>query len=289
MAPETLLRSNPRPEQNMLTVVAAEAARLAASRKVTDIRRAAMEVARITSPPQVLSAKRSRPFLIWADFAEEILLKVASDVELPATFLYPAKRETTAGGLLYFDDRGRWTDLAAGGALARMSNFLSREGVHPAVLTVDLRGWGDTRPAFAPYEAAGWAAPERWLAYVSAAVGDPVLAMRIRDGLASLAWLRAQPGVDPERVVVGGRGMGGIVALHVAAIDGRLRGVFASGFPDSFRALAESPRNQWPHDAFLPGVLAHYDIPELIANLKMPVLTAPEAGALYAWVAARWR
>lgn len=289
MAPETLLRSNPRPEQNMLTVVAAEAARLAASRKVTDIRRAAMEVARITSPPQVLSAKRSRPFLIWADFAEEVLLKVDADVELPATFLYPAKRETTAGGLLYFDDRGRWTDLASGGALARMSNFLAREGVHPAVLTVDLRGWGDTRPAFAPYEAAGWAAPERWLAYVSAAVGDPVLAMRIRDGLASLAWLRAQPGVDPERVVVGGRGMGGIVALHVAAIDGRLRGVFASGFPASFRALAESPRNQWPHDAFLPGVLAHYDIPELIANLKMPVFTAPDPDALYNWVAERWR
>jgi dienelactone hydrolase len=289
MAPETLLRSNPRPEQNMLTVVAAEAARLAASRKVTDIRRAAMEVARVTSPPQVLGAKRSQPFLIWADFAEEVLLKVDTDVELPATFLYPAKRETTAGGLLYFDDRGRWTDLASGGTLSRMSGFLAREGVHPAVLSVDLRGWGDTRPAFAPYEAAGWAAPERWLAYVSAAVGDPVLAMRIRDGLASLAWLRAQPGVDPERVVVGGRGMGGIVALHVAAIDGRLRGVFASHFPASFRMLAESPLNSWPHDAFLPGVLAHYDVPELIANLKMPVLTAPEPDALCAWVAARWR
>jgi dienelactone hydrolase len=55
------------------------------------------------------------------------------------------------------------------------------------------------------------------------ALGDPVLAMRIRDGLASLAWLRAPPGVDPELVVVGGHGMGGIVALHVAAIDGGLR------------------------------------------------------------------
>jgi len=295
MAPENLLRSNPRPEQNMLTVARADAARLAATRKVADLRRAAMEVARVdpTSAPRVLSAKRSKPFLVWADLAEEILLKVDADIELPATFLYPAKRETTAGGLLYFDDRGRWADLAAGGLLGRMSAFLSRDGVHPAALTVDLRGWGDTRPAMAPYDAASWAAPERWLAYVSAALGDPVLAMRIRDGVAALAWLREQPGIDPGRIVVGGRGMGGIVALHVAAIDGKLRGVFAHEHPASFRMLAEAASYQWPHDAFLPGALLRYDVPELIAGLKMPVLAvnppAAAPNALVDWVAARWK
>ncbi|MEN6536166.1 MAG: hypothetical protein ABFD89_21070 [Bryobacteraceae bacterium] len=274
MAPETLLRSNPRPEQNMLTVTSAEAARLAATRNVTDIQRAAAQIAGVTSEssPRVQSAKRSKPFLIWSDLAEEVLLKVDTDVELPATFLYPAKQSAPAGGLLYFDDRGRWTDLVKGGKLAQMSGFLKRDGVHPAVLSVDLRGWGDTRPALAPYEAAGWAAPDRWLAYVSAALGDPVLAMRIRDGLASLAWLRAQPGVDPARVVVGGRGMGGVVALHVAAIDGRVHGVFASEFPASFRLLAEAAQYAWPHDAFLPNVLTRYDLPELIAKLRAPAL-----------------
>ena len=284
MAPENLLRSYPRPLENMLTVVSGEAAKLAATRKVADPRRAAMDVARIqdASATRVFHVKRSKPFLIWTDFAEELLLKVDADIELPATFLYPARKGAAVGGLLYFDDRGRWTDLAAGGSLARMSDFLSREGVHPAVLTVDLRGWGDTRPALAPYEAAGWASPERWLAYVSAALGDPVLAMRIRDGLASLAWLRAQPGVDPSRVVVGGHGMGGIVALHVAAIDGGLRGVFANAFPASFQMLAESPRCTWPHDAFLPGVLTRYDIPELIANLRVPVLAVNPLDALQA-------
>jgi len=302
MAPADLLRCRPRPEENMRTVIAAEAARLAATRKITDLRRAAMEVARIDGGlPPVPAAKRSRPFLVWAAYAQELLLKADTDVELPATFLYPAGRAPAAGGLLYFDDRGRWTDLAANGTLARISRFLSREGAHPAVLTVDLRGWGDTRPAFAPYEAAGWAAPERWLAYVSAALDDPVLAMRIRDGLASLAWLRAQPGVAADRIVVGGHGMGGIVALHVAAIDGRLRGVFATAFPSSFRTLAESADYTWPHDAFLPGVLARYDIPDLIAGLKTPVLAVhpldarksslggiPES-AIQDWVWERWK
>jgi len=290
MAPEELLRGKPRQQENMRTVASAEAARLAATRKITDISSAARGVARIAGEaPRVLSAKRSRPFLLWTDYAEEVLLKVDTDVELPATFLYPARRDAAVGGLLYFDDRGRWTDLAAGGVLARMSGFLSRDAVHPAVLTVDLRGWGDTRPALAPYEAAGWAAPERWLAYVSAALGDPVLTMRIRDGVAALAWLRAQPGVDPERIVVGGRGMGGVVALHVAAIDGKLRGVFAHEHPASFRMLAESERTAWPHDAFLPGVLKHYDIPDLIANLTTPVLASPTVpNELVQWVANRW-
>jgi len=36
--------------------------------------------------------KRSKPFLIWTDFAEELLRKVDRDIELPATFLYPARK-----------------------------------------------------------------------------------------------------------------------------------------------------------------------------------------------------
>ena len=33
--------------------------------------------------------------------------------------------------------------------------------------------------------------------------------------------LRQRPEIDPDRIVVGGHGMGGVVALHVAAIDGK--------------------------------------------------------------------
>ena len=49
----------------------------------------------------------------------------------------------------------------------------------------------------------------------------------IHDVGAALAWLQAQPGVDPARIAVRGSSMGGYFAIHAAAAlarGGRLRG-----------------------------------------------------------------
>ena len=156
--------------------------------------------------------------------------------------------------------------------LVGMSHMMTEVGLTVAVLTVDLRGWGDTHPSHDPYELYGWGAPERWLSYISAALDDPVLGMRIRDGLTALAYLRSRPETDPEQVVIGGHGMGGLVALHVAEIDGHVRGVFCDEILSSFQTLAESPSYAWEHDVFFPNVLKYYDVPELAADLRMPLL-----------------
>jgi pimeloyl-ACP methyl ester carboxylesterase len=142
------------------------------------------------------------------------------------------------------------------------------------VLSVDLRGWGDTRPSDVRYDLAGWGERARWLSYVSAAMGDPVMAMRIRDGLAALAWLRSRPEIDPARIIVGGHGLGGVVALHVAALEPQVAGVFCAEGLAAFELLATSPAYTWPLDAFLPNVLEHYDLPELCAGIDRPVLIA---------------
>ncbi|HQH70291.1 MAG TPA: hypothetical protein PK166_17985, partial [Candidatus Hydrogenedentes bacterium] len=63
-------------------------------------------------------------------------------------------------------------------------------------------------------------------------------------------------------------------ALHVAAADGNVAGVFSMNGLASFESLAADPGYTWPMEAFLPGVLEHYDLPELAAALRMPVLIA---------------
>jgi dienelactone hydrolase len=95
--------------------------------------------------------------------------------------------------------------------------------------------------------------------------------MRIRDALAALAWLRARPEVDAGQIVISGAGLGGVVALHAAAIDGGLAGVVILDGLSSFRSLLGAERYPWPADAFLPNVLRHYDLPELAATLACPV------------------
>jgi pimeloyl-ACP methyl ester carboxylesterase len=181
--------------------------------------------------------------------------------------------------VLYFDDRGRWTDLRQQGMLTGMTHFIEKNTNGPAIMTVDLRGWGDTAPADVPYDLAGWADRPRWIAYVSAAMGDPILAMRIRDGLSALAYLRNRKEIDPARIILGGRGMGGIVALHVAAIDGQVAGAFCAEGLATFERLATAEKYAWSHEDFFPGVLLHYDLPELVGGLSMPALVANPLGA----------
>jgi fermentation-respiration switch protein FrsA (DUF1100 family) len=97
------------------------------------------------------------------------------------------------------------------------------------------------------------------------------MAMRIRDALAALAWLRTRPEVDGTRIVLTAGGLGGIVALHAAAIDGAIGGVVCWDGLSSFRSLIAAEHYPWTADAFLPRVLQHYDLPELTASLACPV------------------
>jgi len=147
-----------------------------------------------------------------------------------------------------------------------------------------FRGWADTSPANLPYDIAGWAGTDRWLAYVTAALDDPVFAMRVRDGLAAIEYLRSRPEINGSRIVIGGHGMGGVVALHVAAIDAQLKPghapcpVFMNRPLASFEVLATSQANAWPHDCYVPGVLMRYDLPELAGELAAPVLVVNPLG-----------
>jgi hypothetical protein len=73
--------------------------------------------------------------------------------------LYAAQPKIRTTAILYFDDRGRWSDLGSGGMLVGMSNMMTEGVLTVAILSVDLRGWGDTHPSHGPYELYGWGPP----------------------------------------------------------------------------------------------------------------------------------
>ena len=277
MIPDDRLRCGPRTDGNMYSLnraLAIELRRKRAGNTNGGMQESAVNLAGVEMPVAVPRARSNEPFQVWFHALEELLLLPEPGIELPATLLMPLGEDWNGGALLFFDDRGRWAGLRQQGMLAGLAGFLQEDSTRLALLTVALRGWGDTAPADLPYEIAGWGNPSRWIAYVSAAAGDPVLAMRIRDGLASLAYLRDRGEIDPSRIVVGGYGMGGVVALHVAAIDGRIAGAFCIDGLASFESLAVSQNYTWSHEDFYPGVLCEYDLPELAASLDRPLLIA---------------
>jgi pimeloyl-ACP methyl ester carboxylesterase len=281
MEPWEVVRCYPAPEENMFTINRRMARALQQARNPKPSReqlrsavRSALGLAQ--AAPDTPAAITGGPFYAWLHWCQEVVLRPEAGIELPGTFLYPIKPEDRSLTILYLDDRGRWEALRTAGLLSRMARFIQRESPRlRAVFTVDLRGWGDSRPTPTPFDIAGWSGNGRPLAYLSNAMGEGLFAMRVRDALAALAYLRSRAEVDPAEIVVAGHGMGAVVALHVAALEDPLRGVIADSPLARFQELAESESYTWPPDAFVPEVLKHYDLPELLAGLSpLPTLVA---------------
>lgn len=272
LLPDEMLACHPRQDANIYSANRDLTVALRQHRSGLGIQEAARKVAGIETPLSPPAAREGEPVLAWYHNVQEVLLEPEEGIELPGTFLYPAREAWRGTAVLYFDERGRWTGLRSQGLLANLSGFIQEATDGPAIFSVDLRGWGDSRPADMRYDLAGWGSRDRWISYVSAAAGDHVMAMRIRDGLAALAYLRERKEIDPGRIIIGGRGLGGVVALHVAAIDGDVAGVFTMDSLAAFEMLATEPAYTWSVQAFLPNVLLHYDLPELVAGLEMPTL-----------------
>ena len=269
--PEEQLKCRPRTDVNMRSLTLDRARELADTRDrdAQRIRRAAAELAGVSGVTPAPKATVGEPFRAWTHTWRQALLEPEAGIELPATFL--TAEETSTPTILHFDDRHRHRLLERHGLLAKASRFLDRSRPGLNLLTIDLCGWGDTTPALYPYEMAGWGGVDRYLAYTSAALGDSIMGMRIRDGLAALAFLRTRSEVDTEKIMITGCGLGGIVALHVAAIDGGVKAVLVWDTLLSFQSLLEVQSYTWPADTFIPNILLHYDLPELIGSLACEV------------------
>ncbi len=272
LIPPEKLFCYPNLEGNIFSLNRDVALRLKRQQNPDSIAHFIRQLAHIDAPAAIPYAQNSEPFQVWVHYVEELLLNPEPFIELPATFMYPMQTDTAVGAVLFFDERGRWSELRSQRLLAEMAMFLDRSVVGSAVMSVDLRGWGDTEPACLPYEIASWGNSDRWISYLSAAMGDHIFAQRIRDGAAALAYLKSREEIDAHRVVIGGYGLGGAVALHVALLDKEIAGVFTVNSLWSFESLAAFEHYDWSLSAFFPYVLRYYDLPELLQQCKVPVL-----------------
>ena len=150
--------------------------------------------------------------------AEDVFFDSTDGTPLTAWFL-PA-RGTPRGTIVYFHGNG-----------ANISNHLAFVRWLPpagyAVFLFDYRGYG-----------------------VSG--GEPSRAGVIQDGIAALAWVRARPDVDAQRLVVFAQSLGGAVAIGALARSGTqgVRALVIEGGFGSYREEARRFMNEhwftWP-------------------------------------------
>ncbi|HRI81774.1 MAG TPA: hypothetical protein PLF88_05015 [Opitutaceae bacterium] len=251
----TRLQCNP-PASTGMAGFAAEAARTGPAAASKDALRAL--VGKPGTSLQVLAGETSG---LWTHELTELSLRDGRDWELPATWLRRRSVRKPKAVLVYFDARGRWQSLHQWGWLNRAAEVFKANGVDLAVLSVDLPGWGDTKATPSSFDVVGWGGVDRWLAYVSAATGDSVMAMRVREACRVLRWVRHTHGVRLRRIFVGGHGLGANVATYAAWLEGRVAGLVLNEPLLSFAELATAAKPQWPHDAYFPGILNAADFP----------------------------
>jgi len=98
-------------------------------------------------------------------------------------------------------------------------------------------------------------------------VGKTLLGLRVDDVIAAVNFTSHGTTVDPNQVTAQASGHLGLVLLHAAALDPRIKHITIDHTLESYKSLLQAPMPIDAPEDILPGVLLYYDIPDLIKAL----------------------
>ena len=98
-------------------------------------------------------------------------------------------------------------------------------------------------------------------------VNKTLIGMRVDDTIRALDYLAKLPSVDPANITAVASGHLGLVLLHAAVLDPRLKHITIDHTLSSYDSLLKAPITLNAPEDILPGVLLRYDIPDLTKAL----------------------
>jgi len=148
------------------------------------------------------------------------------------------------------------------------------------LFAADIRGFGELEPEPTDYDTHPWCSVDRALWDLLFLCGRTALGEQTRDVLRATDFVRAQ-GAGPERLILYGQGEAALPVLFASLLCPEVQRVCLHGFLCSFSALVKVQSPLWKRYSFLPHVLKHFDIPELLAGVdsKRFLLINPLDGA----------
>lgn len=103
-------------------------------------------------------------------------------------------------------------------------------------------------------------------------VGRTLVGLRVDDVIRAIDYLSSRADVDMAHISAEASGHMGLVLLHAGVLDRRIRPIVVDHVLTSYRSLLDAPLPTGAPEDVIPGVLLHYDIPDLERALK-PRLT----------------
>jgi cephalosporin-C deacetylase-like acetyl esterase len=187
---------------------------------------------------------------------EKLVYESEPGILIPALLYMPGTSRERRRALILADGAGK-------SAAAKTAQELASTGL--AVLCIDVRGAGETRPGadlndtefyryFGDYEDAMTAILLR----------RTLVAMRALDVIRGVDLLAARPDVDAASIGALGVGEAAVPLLYAAAIDSRLRTLAFERMLLSYDAVATGGLHKLIFEQIVPGALIDFDLPDLV-------------------------
>jgi cephalosporin-C deacetylase-like acetyl esterase len=189
---------------------------------------------------------------------EKLTYESEPGILIPALLYVPESRTGKSPAVLYADGEGKKASTEAAGRLVR-KGFV--------VLSVDLRGMGETRPALDARDDF-----TRWFgdhdsAETAILLGKTLVGMRAADIARGIDLLAARPEVDASNLAGVGKGAAAVAMLHAAALDPRIRRVALEEMLVSYDAIVTHRIHRKMFEQIVPSALKDYDLPDLAGSL----------------------
>jgi Abhydrolase family len=121
-------------------------------------------------------------------------------------------------------------------------------------------------PSGGPVFYRGMELKERF-AWTNLVLGSPVIGQRVWDILRCLDYLKTRQDVEGSQIRVLGRGPAGLAALMAGALDESVRSVLLDRTLATYASIVDAEDYAIALDWFVPGILQHFDIPDIAAAI----------------------
>ena len=190
---------------------------------------------------------------------EKLVYASEPGIIVPALLYVPEGGSAPKPAMLVVNGAGK-------AASAKAQERFARAGI--VVLSVDARGLGETRSTaegartdfarfFGDYDSG----------MTAMLIGKTLAGMRAEDITRGLDLLAARPEVDAGRISAYGKDAGAVPLLYAAAFDSRVRAMVLEGMLVSYDAVVNQRIHRQVFEQIVPGALADFDLPDLVAAL----------------------
>lgn len=196
---------------------------------------------------------------------EKVIFKSEPDIWISAYIFHPNKLKNEMA-VIFVDENGKELGLRVNYHI----KSLVKDGF--LVVAIDPRGMGEDKSTFSSesgyYSLYG---TEADLTYSSFMVGKTLLGMRVLDIIRTVDFLNSRNDLKRNRYFCLGNRYGALISLFAAAIDSRISGVILRNMLMNYKCLIQNKKYRYHVNAFLPGVLKKFDLPN-VASIIAPRL-----------------